>query len=203
VAIQTGTEAYVGKIKARSNEHGDPQTMSTTYIAFLRGINVGGKNKLPMKELAAIFVDAKCNNVRTYIQSGNVIFTAAPPVAKTLAQRISAQIAKQRGYRIPIVLRTIEELEEIVENNPFIAKGVNEEKLHILFLADLPDHSAVQQLDPNRSLPDAFILQEREIYLHLPNGVANSKLTNNYFDSALKTISTGRNWRTVVKLLQL
>jgi uncharacterized protein (DUF1697 family) len=177
--------------------------MSRTYIAFLRGINVGGKNKLPMKELAAIFVDAKCNNVRTYIQSGNVIFTAAPPVAETLAQRISAQIAKQRGYRIPVVLRTIEELEKIVENNPFIAKGVNEEKLHILFLANLPDPSAVQQLDPNRSLPDAFILQEREIYLHLPNGVANSKLTNNYFDSVLKTISTGRNWRTLVKLLQL
>jgi uncharacterized protein (DUF1697 family) len=177
--------------------------MPTTYIAFLRGVNVGGKNKLPMKELAAMFVDAKCDDVRTFIQSGNVIFAATAPVAKTLAQRISANIAIQKGYRIPVVMRTIQELEMIVQKNPFIAKGVDEEKLHVLFLADLPDPSVAQKLDPNRSPPDAFILQEREIYLHLPNGVANSKLTNNYFDSTLKTISTGRNWRTVVKLLQL
>ena len=177
--------------------------MSKTYLALLRGLNVGGKNKLPMKDLIDIFVEAKCANVRTYIQSGNVIFTASPGLAARLPERITAQITKRFGFRTPMLLRTAQQLEDVIANNPFLQEGAAEEMLHILFLADLPSPVRVPSLDPDRSPPDSFIVRGQEVYLRLPNGVATSKLTNNYFDSKLATTSTGRNWRTVTKLLEL
>jgi len=177
--------------------------MPTTYLALLRGINVGGKNKLPMKDLTGMFVEARCAGVRTYIQSGNVIFQAAPGVAPKIPDRIAAQIAKQFGYRTPLVLRTRDELREVLRNNPFLEAGAAEETLHVMFLADLPGSSAVAGLDPARSPGDEFVVRGREIYLRFPHGAADSKLTNAYFDSKLATTSTVRNWRTVTKLLEL
>jgi uncharacterized protein (DUF1697 family) len=177
--------------------------MSNTYLALLRGINVGGKNKLPMKDLIDIFVEAECTNVRTFIQSGNVIFTTSPGVAARLPERITAQIAKRFGLRTPMLLRTTQQLKDVISNNPFLQEGAAEETLHVLFLADLPTPVRVKSLDPDRSPPDTFIVRGREVYLRLPNGVAPSKLTNNYFDSKLATTSTGRNWRTMTKLLEL
>ena len=177
--------------------------MSETYVALLRGINVGGKNKLPMKDLAEIFVEAGCDGVRTYIQSGNVIFRASSSVASELSVRVTARIAERFGIRAPVQTRTAEQLRDVVFNNPFLLAGEAEETLHVMFLADLPSQRRVDDLDPDRSPPDRFIVQGREVFLQLPNGVANSKLTNDYFDSKLATTSTGRNWRTVTKLLEL
>jgi uncharacterized protein (DUF1697 family) len=175
----------------------------TTYVALLRGVNVGGKNKLPMKDLAAIFVEAGCADVRSYIQSGNVVFRASPREATTLPGWISDKVAERFGHRPPVMLRTLEQVEAVLRNNPFLHGGVDENALHVVFLADLPGPERVAGLDPNRSAPDAFVVRGQEIYLHLPNGVADSKLTNAYFDSKLGTISTGRNWRTVNKLADL
>jgi uncharacterized protein (DUF1697 family) len=177
--------------------------MSETYLALLRGINVGGKNKLAMKALVEIFIGAGCEDVRTYIQSGNVIFRASPGVATRLPSQITLQIATSFGYRTPVILRTTEQLRDVIANNPFLEAGVAEETLHVMFLADPPSPVSVDKLDRNRSLSDAFILRGQEIYLQLPNGVAGSKLTNSYFDSKLSTTSTGRNWRTVTKLMDL
>jgi uncharacterized protein (DUF1697 family) len=174
-----------------------------TYLALLRGINVGGKNKLPMKDLIEIFASNKCEKVLSYIQSGNIIFRAAPSVAAEIPTVIAAQITARFGLRIPVLLRTVEELRLVSLNNPFLAAGVAEDTLHVMFLADLPSPERVATLDPDRSPPDAFQVISREIYLHLPKGVADSKLTNAYFDSKLATTSTGRNWRTVCKLLAL
>ncbi len=173
---------------------------ASTHVALLRGVNVGGKNCVPMKELAEIFVDAGCTDVRTYIQSGNVVFRAARALAESLPSRITEQIATRFGCRIPLVLRTAEQLAAAVRDNPF--QKVPQEMLHVYFLAGLPDASRVAQLDPNRSKPDAFVVHGREIYLHLPNGIGRSKLTNAYFDSKLATTSTARNWRTTLKLLE-
>jgi uncharacterized protein (DUF1697 family) len=183
--------------------HAREATMSTTYLALLRGINVGGKNKLLMHDLVKMFSGLGCEDVRTYIQSGNVIFRAPSALSAGIPGLIAAQIAKSFGYRTPVVLRTAGQLGEVIRNNPFLESGAAEQTLHALFLADLPSPHLVGELDPHRSTPDAFIVRGREVYLHLPNGVARSKLTNDYFDSKLATTSTGRNWRTVIKLFEM
>lgn len=172
-------------------------------VALLRGINVGGKNKLAMKELAAMFVDAGCDDVRTYIQSGNVLFRAEPTLGEDIPSLISASILSRFGYQIPVVTRTARELQEIVQANPFMEAGAEADKLHVVFLAGLPDVAHVDALDPNRSPADEFAVLGREVYLYCPNGLARTKLTNSYFDSRLSTISTMRNWKTVLRLLEL
>ncbi len=169
-----------------------------THVALLRGINVGGKNMLPMKDLSQMFSASGCANVRTYIQSGNVIFEA--PAGVKVAHMITAKIEKRFGYRIPVILRTSAQLNKTIRDNPFLSTGVQKKTLYVCFLADAPKSSAIATLDPARSAPDAFQVLGQEIYLHLPNGVADSKLTNAYFDSKLSTICTARNWATVLKL---
>jgi uncharacterized protein (DUF1697 family) len=156
-----------------------------------------------MKDLTDVFVEAGCANVRTYIQSGNVVFTAAPRVIAKVPHLVAAQIAKRFGYRTPVVLRTAEELSDVLSNNPFIAASTPEDYLHVMFLADLPDPGDVEKLDPARSPGDFFAVRGRDIYLRLPNGAAKTKLSNAYFDSKLRTVSTCRNWRTTGKLLEM
>ncbi|ADW70511.1 DUF1697 domain-containing protein [Granulicella tundricola] len=174
------------------------------YLALLRGINVGGKAKLPMKELAAIFTACGATAVRTYIQSGNVVFEAKPhEAAEACVAKVTEEIAKQYGYPGRIVLRSTEELRETFTHNPFLKAGAVESTLHVYFLNDLPAAGAVKALDPLRSEPDAFAVHKRAVYLHLPNGMARTKLTNAYFDSKLKTVSTARNWNTIGKLLEM
>jgi uncharacterized protein (DUF1697 family) len=173
---------------------------STLHVALLRGINVGGKNMLPMSDLTAMFVAAGCADVETYIQSGNVVCRARPAVAKKLPAAVATAILKRSGYRVPVVLRTADELRDVARGNPFLTAGGDPDTLHVAFLAGTPKAGGVAALDPRRSPPDEFVVRGREIYLRLPNGVARSKLTNAYFDKALATTSTVRNWRTVLKL---
>ncbi len=170
-------------------------------VALLRGINVGGKNKLPMKQLAAMFREAGCEDVQTYIQSGNVLFRADPSLAEKISSLISDGIFNTFGFKIPVVTRTARELQEIVQANPFTP--AEENKLLVFFLADFPDRERIAALDPNHSPGDEFAVLGREVFAHYPNGVAGSKLTNSYIDSRLATTSTGRNLRTVKKLLEL
>jgi uncharacterized protein (DUF1697 family) len=177
--------------------------MGAKYIGLLRGINVGGKNKLPMRDLAAIFRDAGCADVTTYIQSGNVLFSATPATYGKVPVLVTKRIRADFGYQVPVIIRSARELEEVIRNNPFIGRGVDENLLHVMFLADKPDASQVRGLDAGRSAPDEFLVLDREIYLYLPNGVARSKLTNAYFDAKLANVSSGRNWRTVSKLSDL
>jgi len=176
---------------------------SPVYAAFLRGINVGGKNKLPMKDLAAMFTAAGCSDVRTYIQSGNVVFRAGASLAARLPAIVSAEIASKFGLAVPLVLRTLPQMIAVVASNPFLKRGAAPEQLHVVFLADTPTADLVTLLDPDRSPPDSFHAAGAEIYLHLPNGAGNSKLTNAYFDSKLRTMGTARNWRTVNTLLEM
>jgi len=175
----------------------------SAHVALLRGINLGGKNKLPMRELAAMFDDAGCGEVRTYIQSGNVVFDATARVAKTIPVAVAAAIRARFKLEVPVLVRTAAEMEAVVRDNPFLARGADVDTLHVMFLAGEPSAAQVAALDPARSPGDSFEVRGREVYLALPNGVARSKLTNAWFDSKLGTISTGRNWRTVQKLLEL
>jgi uncharacterized protein (DUF1697 family) len=174
-----------------------------TYVALLRGINVGGKNKLPMKALVEMFEAAGCTDVRHFIQSGNVIFRADTAVAATLPERITAAIGEQFGFKPPVILRSVEQMDMVIANNPFITSGADESSLHVVFLAHMPTDERVAGLDTARSGTGQFVVRGQEIYLCLPQGMAETKLTNAYFDARLATISTMRNWRTTTKLRDL
>jgi uncharacterized protein (DUF1697 family) len=174
-----------------------------TYVALLRGINVGGKNKLPMKDLVELFVDMGCRDVKSYIQSGNIIFDAPLALAKRAPKLVASQIVESFGYSVPIVVRSSQELRAVSRNNPFLKAISDTNLLHVAFLSEKPKVADVSKLDPNRSLPDQFVVRGREIYLCLPRGVAQSKLTNAYFDSNLATTCTWRNWNTLQKLIEL
>jgi uncharacterized protein (DUF1697 family) len=167
-----------------------------------------------MNDLVAVFVEAGCAGVRTYIQSGNVVFRASQDLAARVPALVTAAIAKRFGLRVPVITRTADELRDVSEHNPFLAAGpaartggatgtLEPPTLHVMFLADQPSPARAAALDPQRSPGDSFALRGRDIYLHLPNGAARTKLTNDYFDTKLATTSTGRNWNTVLRLLDL
>ncbi|MEE9391633.1 MAG: DUF1697 domain-containing protein [Planctomycetota bacterium] len=177
--------------------------MTGRHVALLRGINVGGHHKLPMKALAQIVEDLGGLDVSTYIQSGNVVFSATAAGAKKLARSLGRAIAKEFGFEVPVVIRSASELRHALESHPFHRRGVETSELHFVFLQSAPSAAGVKQLDPKRSPPDEFVVKGQEVFVCCPNGVARSKLTNAYFDSNLQTISTARNWRTVVKLVEM
>jgi uncharacterized protein (DUF1697 family) len=172
-------------------------------IALLRGINVGGKNKLPMKDLIRIFEKAGASDVQTYIQSGNVIYSAPSTGGDEFARQVADGIAKRFGFNVPVVLRSTRELKSVIKRQPFDTKNEAPKNLHVAFLESRPTAAAIRTLDPDRSPPDEFVVSGKEIFVRYPNGGARSKLTSQYFDSRLKTVSTARNWNTVLKLLEL
>lgn len=168
------------------------------YVALLRGVNVGGKNKLPMKELAAIFEKTGCNNVQTYIQSGNVIFECADKI-EIFQPKVGRAIERKFGFNPPFLIRKLPELEKIVRENPFLKLGAAESELHVVFLESEPTPEEVAKLEKNRVPPDDFAVHGKEIYLRLPNGAGRSKLAA----VKSKTLATARNWRTVNTLIEM
>ena len=171
------------------------------HVALLRGINVGGRGILPMKDLAAIFTAAGASSVSTYIQSGNVVFDAPDPIA--IAAAVREQIVQRYGYPGRIILRSAAEMKTAAAANPFVRAGIVPEWLHVYFLDEEPAAALLKALHPERSPGDTFVVKNREVYLHLPQGMARTKLSNIYFDTQLKTVSTARNWRTVQKLVEM
>lgn len=169
------------------------------FVALLRGINVGGKNKLPMAELTRVCQDLGCREVRTYIQSGNVVFRAEPSLAAGLPEAIEGELAGRLGLKVPVVLRSAAELRRVSQANPW--PDAEPRSLHLAFLAAQPTPQALAKLDPERSPGDQYKVVGRDIFLFLPDGVARTKLSNDYFDRTLRTVSTVRNWTTVMTLL--
>lgn len=176
---------------------------AAVHVALLRGVNVGGKHRLPMKDLSALFLEAGCATAQTYIQSGNVVLRASPAVVTTLARDVEAAITRRFGFSTPVVLRSAKELARALAANPFASEGVEEDALHVAFLADRPARAAVASLDPRRSPPDRFAVVGREVYLCCPNGMARTKLTTAWLDARLGTVATVRNWRTARALASL
>jgi len=174
-----------------------------THVALLRGINVGGKNLLPMKELVRLFEKSGCVDVATYIQSGNVVFSSPAAALDGFAGEMAAAIEKRFGLRVPVVLRSAQEIAAVLAKNPFLARSPDPKALHVAFLAAKPAAANAARLDPKRSPGDSFELRGRDLYLHLPNGVAKTKLTNDYLDRTLATVATVRNWNTVGKLVEM
>jgi uncharacterized protein (DUF1697 family) len=156
-----------------------------------------------MEKLTRMFEAIGCQAVRTYIQSGNVLFTASEALARRVPQEIGRAILEQTGLEVPIIVRTSEELVAVLRANPFRKRAADPKTLHVAFLADEPSAAQIAALDPQRSPPDEFVVRGREIHLHFPNGVARTRLTNAYFDSKLGTVSTLRNIGTVASVLAL
>ena len=168
------------------------------YVALLRAVNVGGKNKLPMKSLSAHCEAQGCNQVQTYIQSGNVVFRASAKVAAALPAKLKAQIKEEFGFETTVILRGAAELLAVTKNNPFAP-----EHTHVIFLAGKPNLTDVVKLNPPCADGEAFSLRGNEIFLCLPNGGGRSKLATYGFDKVLRTAGSMRNWRTVLQLLAL
>lgn len=168
-------------------------------VALLRGINVGGRTKIPMQSLKTSLEALGHEEVVTYIQSGNVIFRSkvADP-----AKDIEERIADDFGVSVSVMVRTPAELKKIVNANPF-PKEKDAKKLHVVFLNEKPSKAAAAALDPDRSPPDELVLRGREAYVHYPNGQAKTRLTNEWIERTLGVRGTARNWNTVLKLVEL
>jgi uncharacterized protein (DUF1697 family) len=171
-----------------------------TYAALLRGINVGGNNKVPMAQLRDLCTELELEDAATYVQSGNLVFRASGR-ANDLAPRIEAAIAKRFGLGITVLLRTHADLTKIADAPPFPTDEAK--KLHVLFLSARPAAAAASTLDPERSPGDEFRLSGRELYLYYANGSGRTKLTLDYFERRLGVRGTARNWNTLLKLIEL
>jgi uncharacterized protein (DUF1697 family) len=175
------------------------------YISMLRGINVGGHKKIDMKGLKSLYEDIGFKDVLTYIQSGNIIFrTELQTPDQILAENIEKTIFKKYRFEVPVIIRSLEEINRSIKVNPFIKKSsFLVEKLHITFLGKEPlasDWEIIKGLDRS---PDEFTRVGKEIYLYCPNGYGITKLSNSFFEAKLKVKATTRNWNTVNKLQEL
>jgi uncharacterized protein (DUF1697 family) len=175
-----------------------------TYIAFLRGINVSGKNLIKMNELALLFEKLGYQKVRTYIQSGNVVFESIDNEIDTIQEKLFYQILLMFGFEVPVIVRSGDDLNKVFKNNPFIHQG-NEyiEKLHVTFLSEVPNQENTLKLDAFRNLEDHFVLEGDVVYIYCENGYGKTKLNNAFFENKLKISATTRNWKTVGKLVGL
>ena len=169
------------------------------WLALLRGVNVGGARMLSKSALENAFRGAGALAAEAVIQSGNVVFEAEEPEAAGFAA--TAAIEAEFGFRPALILRSAVAWRAMVEANPFVAAGVSANTLHVACLAVAPPSESPAPLDPKDFAPDEFVLAGADIYLRLPNGVAKANLTNARLDRGLRTVSTLRNWRTVLKLL--
>ena len=176
----------------------------TTYISMIRGINIGSK-RIKMADLRDIYMSLGFNPVKTYIQSGNVIFKSNIHDPDELGRRIAQKIFETYNYHVEIVIRTMEELKTVVQSCPFGDKEV--EYLHVTFLSKIPEEERVHSIDLENidgiKSTEEFKLLSKEIYLYLPEGYGRTKLNNNFFEKKLGLNATTRNWKTVNKLLEI
>ena len=173
----------------------------SAYVALLRGINVGGKNSLPMQALRDVLGSLGCESVKTYIQSGNAVFRAAA-ASTALAADIKAAIDAEFGFAPSVHLLTLDAFESVRAANPF-PEAVDEPKsLHIAFLAEAAVDADLGALQTLRSPNERFVLTSDAFFLHAPDGIGRSKLVAK-LDKCLGVATTGRNWRTVCKISEL
>lgn len=173
-----------------------------TYIAFLRGINVGGKNSLPMKQLVAILQGVGARNVKTYIQSGNAVFQSAEKDLAQLAKNLAAEIKQRHGFEPYIHILTFEAIKQAIAQNPFPEAEADPSSLHLGFLADKPDSPNLEKLTSLKKASERFHLGDGVFYLHAPEGIGRSKLAAST-EKLLGVTMTDRNWRTVCKVMEM
>ena len=167
-----------------------------TYIALFRGINVGGRNALPMKELVAILEHLGSQKVKTYIQSGNAAFVSPEKDTLRLSKTITVEVKKRRGFEPYVLLLELEDIERAIRNNPFPEAETDPRALHTGFLASTPEHPNLKTLESLKRGSERFRLIDTVFYLHAPEGIGRSKLAAKA-EKLLGVPMTDRNWRTV------
>jgi uncharacterized protein (DUF1697 family) len=173
-----------------------------TYVAFFRGINVGGNCILPMKELIATLEEMGARKVRTYIQSGNAVFESGEQNLARLSKQLSAEIKKRRGFEPHVLILTLEALSKAIAENPF-PEGVDDpSSLHLGFLASSPKSPDLKKLSSLKKESERFHLSENVFYLHAPEGIGRSKLAASA-EKLLGVPMTARNWKTVCKVMEM
>ena len=173
-------------------------------ISMLRGINVGGHNKVDMAALRALYKSLKFEEPRTYVQSGNVIFRTKEKISSALAKKIQTAIEHKFGCHPEVILRTSEELRKTIAATPFPAtRGLEPGKVLVTFLAADPGPDANAALLKLKSNPEELHLKGRELYIYFPNGAGKSRLPWSSIAKLLKTEGTARNWNSVVRILEI
>jgi uncharacterized protein (DUF1697 family) len=175
-----------------------------TYVAILRGINVGGKRMIKMDALKQLFTSLGFLNIETYIQSGNLFFQCKKTNEEKLAATIAKEIESVFAFDVPTIVKNVEELKQIVTNNPFTEdKKKLTEHFHVTFLATAPTKTNIDSIAKLTFGDDAFVIIDKVVYLYCPNSYSNSKLTNGFFENKLKVIATTRNWKTCNALVNI
>lgn len=176
----------------------------TRFVSLFRGINVGGHQHIRMDELKAVHEALGLQNVVSYIQSGNVVFTSDVTDKVQLSRELEAGFAQKFGFQVNVMVRSSAELHEIIANNPFQQQPLKESKwVVVLFLVDRPERTALVDLQQTYTGPEEIYLLGQELYIYYPNGIGRSKLSLTLIERKLKTIGTGRNWNTVLQLQKL
>jgi uncharacterized protein (DUF1697 family) len=179
--------------------------MTTTYAALLRGINVGGSRKVPMADLRTLMQDLGHGGVRSYLQSGQAVFTADHGDEDSLAAELTDAIEKRFGFTVDVIVRDHAYLKAIADNCPFPAAELEGKQLHVTYFSAPVDAGRFAEIDQAAYLPEEFRLGDRALYLYAPNGLGRSKLAEQLSRPRLNkgVIATSRNWNTVVKLVEM
>jgi uncharacterized protein (DUF1697 family) len=174
----------------------------TVFVALLRGINVGGARKVPMKRLTPLFEAAGHTDVAAYIQSGNVVFASSRTQDGAIERDLEERVAEEFGFAVAVVVRSAKEMSAVLKNNPYLDHEPDFAKLGVTFLPVAPAKAALAAFDYDRYQPERALVRGREIFFHLPNGFGVAKLP----DALARTIKidgTMRNWNTVTKLYDM
>lgn len=172
-------------------------------ISMLRGVNVGGHNKIKMDALRALYESLKFEDPRTYVQSGNVIFRTKEKNAAVLAKKIQNAIEGKFGFRAEVILRTKDELRKAIAASPFARRDLEPGKILVTFLTAEPGPQAQATLLSLKFHPEELHLKGRELYIYFPDGAGQSKLPWSSIAKLLKTTGTARNWNSVTRMLAM
>ncbi|MFJ2962095.1 DUF1697 domain-containing protein [Streptomyces collinus] len=179
--------------------------MTTTYAALLRGINVGGSRKVPMADLRTLLADLGHDDVRTYLQSGQAVFSSGHGSEASLAGEIAQAIEKRFGFGVDVIVRDHAYLRSIADACPFPAADLEPKQLHVTYFSAPVTPERFTEIDQDAYLPEEFRLGDRALYLYAPNGLGRSKLAEHLSKPRINkgVIATTRNWNTVVKLVEM
>ncbi len=174
--------------------------MAQGWVALLRGINLGARNKVPMPELRGVLEDAGLGDVRTYIQSGNVLFTKQAKDRAALTRKLEREVKKAFGVDAPVVLRTFAEIRKVAGARPF---GKDTSDMHVTFLVGKPKAAAVRAVRALDIAPDQVKVAGEDVFVKLPNGVQGAKLGGALLEKTIGGPGTMRTFRTVAKLAEM